>query len=657
MKRFFLRLILCTVCCLAITGHAQQKLYPHLFNLNQVTLEDDLFRHAMVLNDSVLLAYDVDRLMTPYFRQAGDTLWAAQHPNFDNWGSGNFRLDGHVGGHYMSALALAWAASDDRAMKKALKKRLDYMVDRMAACQAVFDHNTDGLYGYIGGLPDNNVWTGLYRGDTRAFDRNRGNVPFYVMHKIYEGFLNAWVYAGNKKALQCFIKLCDWGVNLIANLDDATLQRILDTEHGGICEVYADAFRLTGDERYLLAAQRFTHRTMVEGMQTGNVRFLDGRHANTQVPKYVGFTRIAQELAAHPAGALFRAGDLHRAAENFWQDVTMNRTVAIGGNSVNEHFLREREATRYIEQNDGPESCNTYNMLKLTTDLFADHHRAAYADFYEKAMYNHILSTQHPHTGGYVYFTSLRPQHYRVYSQVNEGMWCCVGTGMENHSKYGMFIYAQDAARDTLFVNLFVSSTLRDKRFVVHQTTRFPYEEGTSLTVGKSGNYTLAVRHPAWCTEGYSISINGGPAIGDNRNGSYVCITRAWKKGDRIDIRMPMKPAVETCPLNPDYIAVKYGPVLLAAATETADLTGLFAGEGRWDHEARGPQRPLESAPMFKGGVELLFNSMHCTDPDQLHFSIDPPAWQNPESASLVLQPFFKIHEARYMIYWKMNWR
>jgi DUF1680 family protein len=175
----------------------------------------------------------------------------------------------------------------------------------------------------------------------------------------------------------------------------------------------------------------------------------------------------------------------------------MNRTVAIGGNSVNEHFLREREATRYIEQNDGPESCNTYNMLKLTTDLFADHHRAAYADFYEKAMYNHILSTQHPHTGGYVYFTSLRPQHYRVYSQVNEGMWCCVGTGMENHSKYGMFIYAQDAARDTLFVNLFVSSTLRDKRFVVHQTTRFPYEEGTSLTVGKSGNYTLAVRHPA----------------------------------------------------------------------------------------------------------------------------------------------------------------
>ena len=647
-------LLLTLLLCVPPVG-ARQTLYPHLFDLHQITLNDNLFRSSMVLNDSVLLAYDVDRLMTPYFRQAGFTEWEKAHPNFDNWGSDGFRLDGHVGGHYLSALALAYAASHDKPIRKQLKERLDYMVRQMARCQAVFDHNTEGLYGYIGGLPDNSVWTGLYRGDLTAFDRNRGNVPFYVIHKVYEGFLNAWVHAGNKQARQCFIKLCDWGVNLISHLDDATLQRILDTEHGGICEVYADAWRLTGDERYLLAAQRFSHKTMIDNMQTENERFLDGKHANTQVPKYVGFARIAQELAQHPEGGMYDAATLQTAAEHFWHDVTAHRTVAIGGNSINEHFLREREASRYIEQRDGPESCNTYNMLKLTADLFATRHDAAYSDFYEKAMYNHILSTQHPRTGGYVYFTSLRPQHYRVYSQVNEGMWCCVGTGMENHSKYGLFIYARDAARDTLFVNLFVSSSLKDKKFVIQQETRFPYEDRTVLTIGRSGTYTLAVRCPGWCTAGYQVRINGEPAAVTSRPGSYAAIRRTWKKGDRIEVRLPMQPAVEACPLNPDYVAVTYGPILLGTVVDTNDLDGLFAGDGRWDHEARGPQRDLRTAPMFKGGNDLLLRSIHCTDPSTLTFRIDAPAWQTSASAGLQLVPFFKIHEARYMIYWKMN--
>lgn len=647
-------LLLALITC-GTTASAQKALYPHLFNLNEITLNDNLFQPAMTLNDSVLLAYDVDRLMTPFFRQAGFTGREKEHPNFDNWGSDGFRLDGHVGGHYLSALSLAYAASHDKQLRKQFKERLDYMVSQMARCQAVFDNNTEGLYGYIGGLPDNSVWTGLFSGDLTAFNRNRGNVPFYVMHKVYEGFLNAWVYAGNKQALQCFIKLCDWGVNLISHIDDATLQRILDTEHGGICEVYADAWRLTGDERYLLTAQRFSHKTMIDNMQTEDARFLDGKHANTQVPKYVGFARIAQELAEHPDGNMYDAAALLTASEHFWHDVTTNRTVAIGGNSVNEHFLREREASRYIEQRDGPESCNTYNMLKLTADLFAERHDAAYSDFYEKAMYNHILSTQNPHTGGYVYFTSLRPQHYRVYSQVNEGMWCCVGTGMENHSKYGMFIYAQDAAKDTLFVNLFIASSLKDKKFVINQETRFPYEDKTVLTIGKGGGYTLAVRYPGWCTSGYQVLVNGQAVPVTGRPGSYAAISRNWKKGDRIEVRLPMQLAVETCPLNPDYVALRYGPILLGAATDATDLNGLFAGDGRWDHEARGPQRDLDTAPMFKGGADLLLKSTHCTDPATLTFRIDAPAWQTTASAGLQLEPFFKIHETRYMIYWKMN--
>ena len=178
---------------------AQSKLYPRLFDLQEVTLNDGVFKTAMFLNDRTQMEYEVDRLLTPYMRQVGFKDWEKEHPNFSNWGSGNFRLDGHVGGHYLSALALAYAASDDEEVRARMKERLDYMVDKMDECQRVFDQNTDGLYGYIGGLPDNNVWTGIYRGDLGAYNNNRGNVPLYTMHKIYAGLRDAWMYAGNEK--------------------------------------------------------------------------------------------------------------------------------------------------------------------------------------------------------------------------------------------------------------------------------------------------------------------------------------------------------------------------------------------------------------------------------------------------------------------------
>ncbi len=189
----------CMALATATTSLAQSKLYPHLFDLEEVTLTDGMFKTALDINNATLLEYDVDRLLTPYFRQAGFTEWETQHPNFPNWGSGNFRLDGHVGGHYLSALALAYAATKDGEMRTRLKERMDYTLEKMAQCQAVFDNNTEGLYGYIGGLPDNGVWTGLYRGDLTKFNQNRGNVPLYVVHKMFAGFRDAWLYAGSEK--------------------------------------------------------------------------------------------------------------------------------------------------------------------------------------------------------------------------------------------------------------------------------------------------------------------------------------------------------------------------------------------------------------------------------------------------------------------------
>lgn len=629
---------------------AQSKLYPRLFDLQEVTLEDGVFKTAMDLNDATLLEYDVDRLLTPYMRQAGFTEWEQLHPNFSNWGSGNFRLDGHVGGHYLSALALAYAASKDETVRAKMKERMDYMVDKMAECQAVFDDNTDGLYGYIGGLPDNGVWTGIYHGNLTAFNNNRGNVPLYTMHKIYAGLRDAWVYGDNEKAKECFLKLCDWGVNLISNIDDATLQNILDTEHGGINEMYVDAYQMTGDEKYLTAARRYSHKTMVDNMQTVNHTFLDNKHANTQVPKYIGFARLAQkdDKSSDDVVARYR-----KAAHNFWEDVVSSRTVALGGNSISEHFLPDSRCSEYISNPDGPESCNTNNMLKLTEDLFADNQDSRYADFYEQAMLNHILSTQNPHTGGYVYFTSLRPQHYRMYSQVNQGMWCCVGTGMENHSKYGEFVYAHALTDDTLFVNLFVASKLSNEKFAVTQETQFPYEEKTTLTVDKAGSYVMAVRRPGWCKNGYKVLVNGVEQETSVDEGLYVCLDRSWQVGDKIEVQFPMQIELVECPNYPSYVAFRYGPVLLGAITSTDNLVGQFAGEGRMDHApSQGAQMSLTSAPMLIGPRADVLSYVYPVDKSKLQFKIRKELYNSERFADLVLQPFFTIHEARYMMYW-----
>lgn len=629
---------------------AQSKLYPRLFDLQEVSLDNGVFKHAMLINDSVLLEYDVNRLLTPYFRQAGLTDWEARHPNFSNWGSGNFRLDGHVGGHYLSALALAYAASQDDAMKAKMKERMDYMVDMMDSCQKVFDNNTNGLYGYIGGLPDNNVWTGIYNNNLTAYNNNRGNVPLYTMHKVYAGFRDAWMYGGNEKAKTCFLKLCDWGVNLISKLTDATVQSILDTEHGGINEVYVDAYQMTGDEKYLTAAIRYSHETMVTNMQTVNSTFLDNKHANTQVPKYIGFARLAQEDDKSTAATV---ATYRKAANNFWTEVVNNRTVAIGGNSISEHFLPASRGADYTNHPDGPESCNTNNMMKLTEDLFADRQDAKYADFYEQAMLNHILSTQHPHTGGYVYFTSLRPQHYRMYSQVNQGMWCCVGTGMENHSKYGEFIYAHSLANDSLYVNLFVASTLKNENFALQQETTFPYEEQTKLTINKAGDYVIAIRHPEWCKGEYKILVNGTEATINSTPGTYAYLNRSWAEGDVITLQMPMQLELLPCPNNETYVAFRYGPVLLSAITSTEGLAGQFAGEGRMDHApSQGAQLSLTSAPMLIGNRADVLSYVEPVDKNKLHFKIKPGLYNSERFNDLILQPFFTVHEARYMIYW-----
>lgn len=643
-------------------ANAQSELYPKHFDLEEVTLLDGPMKTAMDLNIQMLLQYDVDRLLTPYVRQSGlaDTQdatspyyqWLTKHPNFKNWGGdAGFDLSGHVGGHYLSALALAYAACHDAQMQKVLKERMDYMLKVMKDCQDQYDNNKDGLYGFIGGQPINESWKALYQGDLSKIQKNWGWVPFYCQHKILAGLRDAYLYGNSKEAKEMFRKLSDWSTNLIAKVDDQAFEGFLNCEHGGMNESLLDAYQLFGDAKYLAAAKKYTHKAMLNGMQTLNPAFLDGKHANTQVPKFIGMERIGELDGA--------AANYITAAENFWKDVATKRTVCIDGNSVNEHFLAAANGNRYIDQPDGPESCNTNNMMKFSEMLFDRTSDAKYVDFFEQAMWNHILSTQDPKTGGYVYFTTLRPQGYRIYSEPNKGMWCCVGTGMENHSKYGHFIYTHDGKK-TLFVNLFTPSKLVSKNFVVTQETQFPFSNTTTLTIGKSGRYTLALRHPAWAAKGFAVAVNGSPIDATAKTGeaSYVNIDRKWKKGDKVTITLPMELRYEECPNYSDYIAFKYGPILLGANTTNGSeqLRNVYGGEGRMDHSpgVMGSQKNLMSAPLILGTRSDVMGRIKTLDSSKLKFTIDVsrPGVETYKWTTLTLQPFYQIHHDRYMCYW-----
>ena len=546
-------------------ANAQSQIYPQHFNLDEVSLLDSPFKKAMDTNNALLLKYDVDRLLTPFIREAGLTNisgkyynWTSTHPSFSNWGLSSWSLEGHVGGHYLTALALAYAATDDQAMKTKLKERLDYMLDILKDCQDAYKGNTAGMEGFIGGQPITQIWTGLYKNDLTAFRQYGGWVPFYCQHKVLAGLRDAWLYSGSELARDLFKGLCDWSVNVVSKLSESDMQNVLGWEHGGMNEPLADAYRLFGEVKYLNAAVKYCHQYEVNGMQTLNKSFLDGQHANTQVPKFIGFERIYQEYLRD--GKPSTATKYRTAAHNFWTDVANNRTVCIGGNSVSEHFLAASRGAQYIDNLEGPESCNSNNMLKLSEFLFDETHSAQYADFYESTMWNHILSTQDPQTGGYVYFTTLRPQAYRIYSKVNQGMWCCVGTGMENHAKYGHFIYTHSADNKTLYVNLFTPSKLNGEVFALTQQTKFPYEQKSTITIDKDGDFTLALRHPAWITAGFKVTVNGADVNTTAKQGtaSYVSINRSWKKGDVVELTLPMELRYEECPNYTDYIAFKY---------------------------------------------------------------------------------------------------
>jgi DUF1680 family protein len=597
------------------------------FNLADVRLLEGPFRKAQEQDARYLLRLEPDRLLHNFRVNAG---LKPKAPVYGGWESQepwvSIRCHGHTLGHYLSACAMMFAATGDQRFKQ----RADYIVAELRDCQEA------GKSGLVCAFPDGAAPLNQIIDATRFV-----GVPWYTMHKIFAGLRDAYLYTGNRMALDVLVRLSDWAIAHTRDLSDPQFQRMLDTEHGGMNEVLADVYALTGETRFLTLARRFCHRALLDPLAQARDT-LDGLHANTQIPKVVGFSRLF-ELSGQT--------DYQTASRFFWETVVTRRTFATGGHGDGEHFFPPAEFLQHLASAKTMETCCTYNMLKLTRSLFAQDPSVAYADYYERALYNSILASQDPDTGMMTYFQPTRPGYLKLYCTPTDSFWCCTGSGMENHAKYGDSIYFHDA--DTLYVNLFIPSDLtwKEKGLTITQTTRFPEQDRTRLQLiaRHPVKLTLNIRHPAWC-RAVTVTVNGRRLAASRRPGRYISVNRVWHTGDVVEVHLPMALRTEPLPGNVDVVAILYGPVVLA---------GRLGGKGL--------------AP----GADLIFNER--TTGDVLNEAVDVPILLGearriitrispsagsaltfhtagigrPHDVSLI--PYYRVTHERYNLYWKVR--
>lgn len=629
LRKIIIALALIPMFCMA--QHNEKILS---FPLSDVMLLDSPFKEAQMTDMKYMLEMDMDRLLAPFLFEAGLPLKAEAYGEWESTG-----LNGHIGGHYLSALAMMYASTGDLRMKK----RLDYMIIELKRAQ---DKHGDG---YLAGVPNGRkTWQEIAEGTikTQPMNLNGQWVPFYNMHKTYAGLRDAYLFAENNDAKEMLVKLTDWAYNLVEGLSDYQLQKMLKTEHGGLNEIFADVAMLTDNKKYLKLAKRFSHRQILDNLILEQDS-LTGMHSNTQIPKIIGFKKIAtmEQNSSWATGAAF-----------FWNNMTKKRSVAFGGNSVYEHLNPINDFSKMLTADQGPETCNTYNMLKLTKELFLTNPERKYIDYYERALYNHILSSQNPEKGGFVYFTPIRPGHYRVYSKPHTSFWCCVGSGLENHTKYGEMIYAH--SKNDLYVNLFIPSKLKwkEREIELVQQTGFPDAENTTLTINtkKEQSFALLLRHPSWVKKGaLKVLVNGKKIKTTSISKGYIKISRVWENGDEIAIQLPMRTTVEQLPDGKDYYAFMHGPILLAAKTDTTKMKGLFAEGGHLAQVASDEKFPIDDMPAIESLPKKLVQKVKLLPGKSLTFSVKNLSGNKYNNLKLI--PFFRLHESRYIMYWKVK--
>ncbi|WP_461188435.1 beta-L-arabinofuranosidase domain-containing protein [Arthrobacter sp. Z4-13] len=589
------------------------------FPLDRVRLLDSAFRTAQETSIRYVLELDTNRLCSPYLSEAGLDAGAEPYGSWESDGMG-----GHIGGHYLSACAQLFAATGDPR----LLDKVRAVVGVLGSCQ---DAGGDG---YLGGVPGGRALGNELAGgivDADLFTLNGRWVPLYNLHKTLAGLLDAYSYAGSAQALTIATGLADWWLGISAKISAEAFEELLHTEFGGMNDAFAILARITGRVDCLQEAHRFAHRAILEPLAAGQDQ-LDGLHANTQIPKVVGYARLAA------AGHL----KYERPSSSFWDSVVLRRSVSLGGNSVREHFHPSADFTPMILDAQGPETCNTYNMLKLAKLRFEHLGDPAAVDFYERATYNHILSSQHPRRGGFVYFTPMRPRHYRVYSRAQESMWCCVGSGLENHARYGELIYSHSG--NELLVNLYIPSTLDwvEKGLQVKLETDFPHSDDATLhvTAHSPVEATISLRRPGWVT---AFEVDGGAAPA---GASHVSISRTWQGDSTFRIRLTPGFRSEALPDGSPWVSFLYGPVVLASRAGTEGVPGFEAADERMGHLASGPLLPLAGTPVVPNAAAIRLRDRATVTAELSVIDADG------QPGTVVLEPFHAIHDERYTVYW-----
>jgi uncharacterized protein len=564
------------------------------------------------------LSLDPDRLLHNFRVNAG--LPSSAKP-YGGWEDPHCELRGHSVGHYLSACSLMYASTGDARFKE----RAEKIVAGFAECQSALATNCSHA-GYLSAFPESFI--------DRVENRKPVWAPWYTLHKIMAGLLDAYQLCGNTQALAVLTNEADWVKSRVDKLPVEKMQASLDTEFGGMNEVLANLYAVSGNPDHLRLAEAFNQNKILDPLAQDEDK-LDGLHANTQFPKIIGMAR-QYELTGDERD--------ERIAKFFWDRVALYRSYVIGGDSDREHFFPITAFAAHLSA-ETAETCNTYNMLKLTRHLFEWSPDAVTMDFYERALYNHILASQDPASAMFVYLMSLKPGHFKTYSTPEDSFWCCVGTGMENHAKYGDTIYFHDDR--SLFINLFIASELSwpEKSLNVKQETQFPESDRSRLVFQVKTPTPLAVkiRWPSWA-EKISVRVNGKAQKIHGSPQSYVTLDREWRDGDRLEIQLPLRLRLELLPNTTNTVAVLCGPIVLAGELGTNAMPSPYAR-----NQTDLVKVPDPAVPVLIGDTNSILKHIEATS--------RPLVFQTrklgqPEDVMLI--PFYQMHHERYSVYWKV---
>ena len=585
------------------------------FPLDEVKLLDGPFRHAMDLDEKTLLGYEPDRLLAGYYIEAGLKPKAEKYHGWEDE-----TIAGHSLGHYLSAISMMFRSSGDSSFLE----RERYIVSELKKLQ-----EADGD-GYLGAFPKGKkILSGeVAKGNIRAkgFDLNGIWVPYYTEHKMMAGLRDAYRLCSDTMALMVSKRFAHWLYNIVTPLNDSLIQVMLRCEHGGIAEVLADLYADTGDKKYLRMSELFYQKAVLDPLKNEK-DILKGRHCNTNIPKLTGLSRL-YELTGDSSD--------RKAAEFFWDRVVNHHSYATGGNGNKEYFGPADSLSNRL----GPETtetCNVYNMLKLSEHLFEWKGDAKVADFYERALFNHILSSINPVNGRVTYNLSLEMGGKKEFQDPFD-FTCCIGTGMETHSKYGRNIFYH--GDNSLYLFQYISSELnwKEKGITVTQKTAYPEEQKSTLlfTMEKDQHFTVFVRYPYWAAKGFTIRVNRKKERISTLPGSFVAVERTWRPGDILEVEMPFSLRLEPMPDNSNRVAVMYGPLVLAgdlgavSDSSSADSVAVPVMIVK-DRNPEGWIKPVE-------GKKNTFRTINAGNP-----------------VDVELRPFYTIYDRRYSVYWDLK--